>query len=66
MPALPQAYRDWGVELFDWQSQSSMLADEAGLTATNRRMMPTVGACNLLPLFANVEESAELGALRLC
>lgn len=41
---LLQAYRDWGVELFDWQSQSSMLADEGGLTATDRRMMPTVGA----------------------
>jgi hypothetical protein len=41
-----QAYRDWGVEIFDWQSQSSMLADAAGLTANNRRMMPTVGACS--------------------
>ncbi|PRW18378.1 hypothetical protein C2E21_9304 [Chlorella sorokiniana] len=40
---VPQAYRDWGVELFDWQSQSSMLAEEGGLTATDRRMMPTVG-----------------------
>ena len=39
-----QAYRDWGVELYDWQSQSSMLAEGGGLTATSRRMMPTVGA----------------------
>ena len=38
-----QAYRDWGVDLFDWQSQSSMLADDTGLAATTRRMMPTVG-----------------------
>lgn len=38
-----QAYRDWGVELFDWQSQSSVLADAGGARATCRRMMPTVG-----------------------
>lgn len=44
LPAHLQAYRDWCVEIFDWQSQSSMLADAEGLTATNRRMMPTVGA----------------------
>lgn len=41
---VPQAYRDWGVELYDWQSQSSVLGGPEGLTATNRRMMPTVGA----------------------
>lgn len=41
--AAPQAYRDWGVELFDWQSQSSVLADASGVSATCRRMMPTVG-----------------------
>lgn len=40
---MPQAYRDWGVELFDWQSQSSVLADASGVSATCRRMMPTVG-----------------------
>lgn len=40
---VPEAFRDWGVELFDWQSQCSMLADETGLKYTTRRMMPTVG-----------------------
>jgi hypothetical protein len=44
-PCAPlQAYRDWGVELVDWQSQASMLATQQDLTATSRRMMPTVGA----------------------
>jgi hypothetical protein len=40
---VPQAYRDWGVELYDWQSQCSMLADATGLQYTLRRLMPTVG-----------------------
>lgn len=42
-PPLLQAYRDWGVQLFDWQSQSSVLADGSGCAATHRRMMPSVG-----------------------
>jgi hypothetical protein len=40
---VPQAYRDWGVELYDWTSQCSMLADATGLQYTLRRLMPTVG-----------------------
>jgi len=40
---VPQAYRDWGVELYDWTSQCSMLADVTGLQYTLRRLMPTVG-----------------------
>lgn len=39
----PQAFRQWGVELHDWQSQCSVKADGAGVDATTRRMMPTVG-----------------------
>lgn len=38
-----QAYRDWGVTIYDWQSQCSMQCDAAGLAYTHRRMMPTVG-----------------------
>jgi hypothetical protein len=40
---VPQAYRDWGVELYDWQSQCSMLASDTGLAYSLRRLMPTVG-----------------------
>ena len=40
---VPEAYRDWGVQLYDWQSQCSMLANDTGLGYTLRRMMPTVG-----------------------
>ena len=42
-PPSAQAYRDWGVELYDWQSQCSIRADQAGATLTHRKMMPTVG-----------------------
>lgn len=41
---VPQAYRDWDVQLYDWQSQCSMNSDETtGLSCVTRRMMPTVG-----------------------
>ncbi|KAH7618930.1 hypothetical protein NADE_005778 [Nannochloris sp. 'desiccata'] len=40
---VPQAYRDWEVQLYDWTSQCSMLADATGLQYTLRRLMPTVG-----------------------
>ncbi|KAK9823574.1 hypothetical protein WJX72_003936 [[Myrmecia] bisecta] len=40
---VPQAFREWGVELYDWQSQCSMLASDSGLQYTLRRMMPSVG-----------------------
>ncbi|KAL4458080.1 hypothetical protein ABPG75_012945 [Micractinium tetrahymenae] len=55
---VPQAYRDWGVELFDWQSQSSVLADSQGVSATCRRMMPTVG-CEA-DAIAFMQEAAQL------
>ncbi len=64
--SLSQAYRDWGVELFDWQSQSSMLADEGGLTATDRRMMPTVGACSLALPAADEEEVQAVAWVNRC
>lgn len=38
-----QAYRDWDVKLYDWQSQCSMFADAEGMKYTLRRLMPTVG-----------------------
>ena len=41
---VPQAYRDWDVQLYDWQSQCSMNSTEtSGLSCVSRRMMPTVG-----------------------
>lgn len=40
---VPEAYREWGVELFDWQSQCSMLASDGTLKYCVRRLMPTVG-----------------------
>ena len=39
-----QAYREWGVTLYDWQSNCSMhCSGTDGLSYTQRRMMPTVG-----------------------
>lgn len=40
---VPQAYRDWDVQLYDWQSQCSINSTETGLMCVTRRMMPTVG-----------------------
>jgi hypothetical protein len=44
---VPSAFREWGVELCDWQSQCSMLcsadSSELRLQYRLRRMMPTVG-----------------------
>lgn len=40
---VPQAYRDWSVELFDWQTQCSSLATDTAFQVTSRKLMPTVG-----------------------
>lgn len=41
---VPEAYRDWGVKLYDWQTQCSMrTTDTGGLQYKLRRLMPTVG-----------------------
>lgn len=40
---VPQAYRDWDVQLYDWQCQCSMLCDEEGMKCVTRKLMPTVG-----------------------
>lgn len=41
---VPGAYREWGVELHDWQSQCSAHSPEPGvLVYLLRRLMPTVG-----------------------
>ncbi|GBF98323.1 hypothetical protein Rsub_10986 [Raphidocelis subcapitata] len=42
---VPDAYREWGVELFDWQTQCSATTGAGGneLRSTLRRLMPTVG-----------------------
>lgn len=42
---VPQAFRDWGVELKDWQSQCSATtsSNPKQLVSVLRRLMPTVG-----------------------
>mmetsp|Transcript_97 Transcript_97/g.213 ORF Transcript_97/g.213 Transcript_97/m.213 type:complete len:390 (-) Transcript_97:26-1195(-) len=40
---VPQAYRDWDVQLYDWQCQCSMTCDEEGVSCVTRKLMPTVG-----------------------
>lgn len=43
---VPSAFREWGVELWDWQSQCSSTVSTDGskqLKSTVRRLMPTVG-----------------------
>ena len=41
---VPSAYREWDVQLYDWQTQcsSQALLDE-GLRLSLKRLMPTVG-----------------------
>ena len=40
---VPQAYRDWDVQIHDWQCQCSMLCNEEGMQYVTRKLMPTVG-----------------------
>lgn len=43
---VPEAYRDWGVQAFDWQTQCPTLADPAAPCALHYRLirlLPTVG-----------------------
>ena len=40
---VPEAYRDWDVTLYDWQTQCSMNCDENSMYYTSRKLMPTVG-----------------------
>jgi hypothetical protein len=40
---VPQAYRDWDVQIHDWQCQCSMLCDAEGMKCVTRKLMPTVG-----------------------
>ncbi|KAJ0968859.1 hypothetical protein J5N97_021736 [Dioscorea zingiberensis] len=43
---VPEAYREWGVEVFDWQTQCPTLASESGdrsLFYKLIRLLPTVG-----------------------
>lgn len=60
LPCL-QAYREWGIELTDWQSQCSVRADESGLAVVHRRMMPTVG-CEADAIAFTQEQAALLQA----
>ncbi|KAG2430547.1 hypothetical protein HXX76_010067 [Chlamydomonas incerta] len=56
---VPGAYRDWGVELFDWQSQSSCTIPQGrSLRNIFKRLMPTVG-CEA-DAIAFVEEAADV------
>jgi len=40
---VPEAYREWGIEIVDWTHMSSSLADDSGLLISVKRFMPTVG-----------------------
>lgn len=40
---VPGAFREWGVTLYDWQTQSSCAASSDGLSYTVRKLFPTVG-----------------------
>jgi len=40
---VPDAYKEWGVPVVDWTHMTSALANEAGLSTTVKRFMPTVG-----------------------
>lgn len=41
---VPQAFRDWGVELLDWQSQCSCdISTDGGIKVSTKRLLPTVG-----------------------
>ena len=40
---VPQAYRDWEVKLYDWQTQCSMNCDSNSMSYSLRKLMPTVG-----------------------
>ena len=56
-----QAFRDWGVELFDWQSQCSMRVTPEAFTYTLRRMLPTVGCeADAIAFTQDAEEAASL------
>ncbi|GLC45560.1 hypothetical protein PLESTB_001206300 [Pleodorina starrii] len=59
---VPGAYREWGVELFDWQSQSSCIVPQEGtgrgLRNFFKRLMPTVG-CEA-DAIAYVEEAEDV------
>ncbi|GIL54250.1 hypothetical protein Vafri_9826 [Volvox africanus] len=60
---VPGAYREWGVELYDWQSQSSCLVTQGpsnGPSLRNifKRLMPTVG-CEA-DAIAYVEEAEDV------
>ena len=58
---VPQAYRDWGVELYDWQTQCSCCATDEQVTARGGRLQALLGrrlaaagvelgtACNAMP-----------------
>ena len=40
---VPDAFREWGVEIFDWQSQCSTTPREGGLYVRDARFVPVVG-----------------------
>ena len=40
---VPEAYREWGVQVHDWQTQCSAEAAADGLRYTLKRLMPTAG-----------------------
>ena len=46
---VPEAYREWGVQVHDWQTQCSAGAAADKLHYTLKRLMPTVGVREIAP-----------------
>ena len=40
---VPQAFRDWAVDVLDWQTQCSSLVSDSAFQVTSRKLMPTEG-----------------------
>ncbi|URE32264.1 hypothetical protein MUK42_18191 [Musa troglodytarum] len=62
---VPGAFREWGVQVFDWQTQCPTLADEHGglfLTYKMIKLLPTVGCEADAATRYSVEERAVGGA----
>lgn len=40
---VPQAFREWEITLYDWQTQTSSIVKDASLKVSVKKLMPTVG-----------------------
>ena len=54
---VPEAYREWGVQVHDWQTQCSAGAAADELRYTLKRLMPTVGVREEVPSVQCLKDS---------